>query len=122
MRGFEENALGPPDQFGRAFGGNLLTAASIELIFPNPIKPDAKSIRTSLFLDAGQVYDTHFRDKYLNGKSRIGRPNGMRYAVGVSLAWHSPLGAPITFSLAKPLNAKAVDEKRSFTFWMGTQF
>lgn len=126
VRGFEENSLGPKDSKfgipGRAYGGNMLAAGTVSLIFPNPIKPDAKSIRTALFLDAGQVYDTHFRDKLLNGTSRPGYKSGLRYSVGISLAWHSPLGAPITFSLAKPINAKAGDEKRSFTFWMGTQF
>lgn len=122
VRGFEENSLGPKDSLGAAFGGNVLTAGTIALIFPNPIKPDAKSIRTSLFLDAGQVYDTHFRDGYLDGTKRIGYPNGMRYSVGLSLAWHTPFGAPITFSVATPLNAKPGDDKRAFTFWMGTQF
>ena len=122
LRGFEENSLGPLDSLGRAFGGNVLVAGTAALIFPNPIKPDAKSIRTALFLDAGQVYDTHIRERLLNGRPRIRRPNDIRFSVGISLTWNSPLGAPLSFSLAKPLNAKPGDEKRAFTFWMGTQF
>lgn len=123
VRGFEENSLGPKDSFGRAFGGNVLLAGTAALIFPNPIKPDAQSVRTSLFLDAGQVYDTQFRQTVINGVKVSRNPAGLRYSVGVSLSWHTPLGgAPLSFSLAKPLNAKPGDEVRYFTFWMGTQF
>jgi outer membrane protein insertion porin family len=122
VRGFEENSLGPKDTMGRSFGGNAMVAGTAALIFPNPIKPDAKSVRTALFFDAGQVYDTRDRGKDNNGLSFRHKSNGLRYSLGVSLAWHSPLGAPLTFSLAKPLNVKAGDERRTFNFWMGTQF
>jgi len=124
VRGFEENSLGPRDTSPavRAFGGNAFMAVTAAMIFPNPIKPDIQSVRTSLFLDAGQVYDTRNRKKVVNGQKVSRNPAGLRYSVGVSLTWHSPLGAPLTFSLAKPLNAKRGDEKRLFTFWMGTQF
>lgn len=133
VRGYEENSLGPketlqgPDKkafFGpRAIGGNTLIAGSVSLIFPNPIVPDAKSVRTALFFDAGQVYDTRFRHTKLNGQEVSRNPQGLRYSVGLSLTWHTPLGgAPLTFSLAKPLNAKKGDKKRYFTFWMGGQF
>jgi outer membrane protein insertion porin family len=126
VRGYEENSLGPKDSRGRALGGNLLACATASLIFPNPIKPDAKSVRTALFLDAGQVYDTRHRrrlGKNLPRSTRKSRLAGdIRYSVGVTLTWNSPLGAPLTFSLAQPLNAKRGDEKRIFTFWMGTQF
>lgn len=122
VRGFEENSLGPRDSLGRALGGNALVAGTAALIFPNPIKPDAKSVRTALFLDAGQVYDTRNQVVVINGQTISHRVNGMRYSVGVSLTWHSPLGAPLTFSLAKPLNPKPGDLTRTFTFWMGTQF
>lgn len=122
VRGFEENSLGPRDSNGRALGGNALVAASASLIFPNPIKPDAKSVRTALFLDAGQVYDTRNLVQVINGQTLSHRVNGLRYSAGVSLTWHSPLGAPLTFSLARPLNLKPGDVRRSFNFWMGTQF
>lgn len=122
VRGFEENSLGPRDSLGRALGGNALVAGTAALIFPNPIKPDAKSVRTALFLDAGQVYDTRNQVVVINGQTISHRVNGLRYSVGVSLTWHSPLGAPLTFALAKPLNPKPGDQRRTFTFWMGTQF
>jgi outer membrane protein insertion porin family len=122
VRGFEENSLGPRDSLGRAFGGNALVAGTAALIFPNPIKPDAKSVRTALFFDAGQVYDTRNQVVVINGQTISHKVNGLRYSVGVSLTWHSPLGAPLTFALAKPLNMKPGDQRRTFTFWMGTQF
>lgn len=123
VRGFEENSLGPKDSDGRAFGGNTLLAGSASIIFPNPIKPDAKSIRTALFFDAGQVYDTRNRYTVVNGVRMSRNPQGLRYSVGISLTWHTPLGgAPLSFSLAKPMNVKAGDKKRPFTFWMGGQF
>jgi outer membrane protein insertion porin family len=116
-------SLGPKDSLGRSFGGNALVAASASIIFPNPIKPDLRSVRTALFLDAGQVYDTRYRRKLVNNVSVSRNSQGLRYSVGVSLTWHTPLaGAPLSFSLAKPLNAKPGDEKRHFNFWMGTQF
>jgi len=113
VRGFEENSLGPKDSFGRAFGGNALISGTAALIFPNPIAPDAKTVRTALFFDVGQVYDTRKR----GGRAKT---DGLRFSLGGSFTWHSPLGAPITFVWAKPLNFKAGDERRSFTFWMGT--
>ncbi len=124
VRGYEENSLGPKDSMGRSFGGNALVAGTASFIFPNPIKPDAKSLRTALFFDAGQVYDTRYRKKLVNGVYYARNPKGLlRYSVGLSLTWHTPLGgAPLSFSLAKPLNSKPGDEIRHFTFWMGTQF
>ena len=120
IRGFEESSLGPKDSSGRSFGGNALILGTASLIFPNPIKPDAKSIRTALFLDAGQVYDTSYRKSIVNGASR--NPKGLRYAAGISLTWNTPLGAPLSFSFAKPINAKRGDETRYFAFSMATQF
>lgn len=119
VRGFEENSLGPRDSLTRAFGGNALAAGTIALIFPNPIKPDIKSIRTALFLDAGQVYDTHNRLWSCNGVPINHKVNGFRYSVGVSVSWNSPFGL-LTVSLAQPLNAKPGDRKQPIAFSMGT--
>jgi outer membrane protein insertion porin family len=116
VRGFEENSLGPKDSNGRSFGGNALMLGTASLIFPNP----AKSVRTALFLDAGQVYDTNYRKSIVNGASRNSR--GLRYSAGLSLTWNTPLGAPLSFSLAKPLKLRPGDEKRYFAFSMATQF
>jgi len=76
-----------------------------------------------LFLDAGQVYDTRYRERSVGNATLKRNPAGLRYSAGLSLTWHTPLaGAPLSFSLAKPLKRKPGDEVRYFTFWMGTQF
>lgn len=114
VRGFEEKSLGPIDSQGNPFGGNLLVNLKNEIIFPVPFKPDLESVRPSLFLDIGQVYDT------LRVSSKRAH-DGLRYAVGLSVAINTPLGAPLVLSFAKPLNAKKYDSKEmfSFTFSMG---
>jgi len=123
VRGYGENSLGPRDSNGGAMGGNALAAGTAALIFPNPIKPDAQSVRTALFLDVGQVYDTHKRKGPTDTIAPTKQAVAFRYSVGLSVAWHLPiLGAPLTVSLAKPLNPKAGDEKRSFSFWVGTSW
>lgn len=96
---------------GRTLGGNLLLLGKAALIFPVPFYPDVKSMRPSLFVDAGQVYNTHKNPK---------RYGHLRYSVGASLTWNSPFGTPLVFSLAKPLNAKPGEEKKYFQFTMGT--
>ena len=121
VRGYEENNLGPKDSTGRSFGGNAMVAATINLIFPNPIKPDAESVRTALFFDVGQVYDTKVRRPLGDGGTVQQRNSCLRYTVGLSLSWNSPMG-PIMFSLAKPLNAKSGDQKRSFAIGAATHF
>ena len=127
IRGFGEKSLGSLDSKGEPFGGNLLVVGKASFIFSPPFYPDAKSVRTALFLDAGQVYDTNYRYSYnpntgdqLDKKSR--NPHGLRYSVGVSLTWHSPLGVPILISIANPINAKKSDHKHRFSFSFGTQF
>lgn len=109
VRGFEEKSLGPRDSYGRPFGGNALVNFRGAFIFPVPFKPDLENIRTSLFMDAGQVYDTYkIASRRANG--------GLRYAVGLSVEINTPLGAPIVLSLAKALNAKPYDSKEMFAF------
>jgi len=122
VRGFKENTLGPKDDKGLPFGGNTLVSGTVSLIFPTPFMPDSKSVRTALFFDAGQVYDTRYRTRVLNGVTIHRNPTGLRYSVGASVLWNSPFG-PITLSLAAPLNAKkGVDSKEPFAFSAGTTF
>ena len=57
VRGFRESRLGPKDQFGNPFGGNLRITSQNELIFPMPAKW-AQTARVSAFFDIGNVYET----------------------------------------------------------------
>ena len=115
LRGFEERSLGPKDSQHRPIGGNLLVNFRTAVIFPVPFKPDLENVRPSLFMDIGQVYDTY--NKYNRDPNR-----GLRYAAGVSVAINTPLGVPVTLSLAKPLNAKKNDQKETFSFTFAANY
>lgn len=123
VRGFEERSLGPLSSQNTPFGGNFLIEGRAQIIFPPPFFPDAKNVRTALFLDAGQVYDMQGKE-FSNGvvSSAIQNPKGIRYSAGVSLTWNTPLNMPIAFSFAWPLNKKPSDQLKIFAFSLGTQF
>ena len=57
VRGYRESRLGPKDQFGNPYGGNLRVASQNELIFPMPGKWRS-SARVSAFFDIGNVFET----------------------------------------------------------------
>ena len=54
VRGFRESRLGPTDQFGNPYGGNMRVTSQNELIFPMPAKWRS-SARVSAFFDMGGV-------------------------------------------------------------------
>ena len=61
MRGYESGTLGPKvyDEYGEkiSYGGNKKANVSAELLFPMPGIKDSRSVRLSLFADAGSVWD-----------------------------------------------------------------
>jgi outer membrane protein insertion porin family len=108
VRGYETSAIGPKDSLGNALGGRTLTVANAEYYFPMPGLEKDKSVRLSVFVDAGQVSDNFdFKET--------------RYSAGVGLSWFSPVG-PIKISLGKALNAKPEDRTQLFQFSLGTTF
>lgn len=120
VRGYEGNSLGPLDTYQHngvtdhnPTGGNALATASLGLIFPNFI---SDSVRTLIFVDAGNVYNTWDNKKYLGSGS-----GPLRYSSGVELDWLSPLG-PIELSVAKALNARHGDSLEFFQFSLGANF
>lgn len=121
VRGYDANSLGrnaiqPPELSFRRdtpFGGNVLTEASAELIFPVPFAAGSRSMRTSLFIDGGNVFDT--RRGFDPALDEI------RYAAGVSFQWITAIG-PLGFSLAEPINAQEGDDTQRFQFSLGQQF
>ena len=56
IRGFRESRLGPKDQFGNPYGGNMKVVNRNELILPMPAKWRSTA-RVSLFLDQGNVFN-----------------------------------------------------------------
>lgn len=137
VRGFETNTLGPrstdpevdlngdgiPDPiFSREpppFGGNLLTEASLELIFPLPFVEETGQFRPVIFVDAGNVFNTNCPDVSLICNDFDA--DELRYSVGMSVTWLTGLG-PMTFGIAKPFNEGEFDETESFQFELGRTF
>jgi len=101
------------------FGGNVLVEASAEILFPMPFVKDRRSIRSALFLDAGNVFNTNCRANQINC---FGVDAGeLRYSVGIGVTWLSGFG-PLTFAIAKPLNASETDRREVFQFTLGRGF
>ncbi|KAA0693117.1 outer membrane protein assembly factor BamA [Halopseudomonas laoshanensis] len=134
VRGFRDSTLGPkstpsdndPDRDELPFGGNIKVTGGAELIFPVPFIQDQSALRTVLFLDVGNVYDTYCTSTTLPsgdnnpgcGKVDVG---DLRYSAGVGLSWITALG-PLGFSLAAPLNSESADDTQVFQFTLGQTF
>lgn len=127
--------LGPDHDFiqtsRRSVGGNAIAIAGLELIVPTPFLDEgfSNSVRTSIFIDAGNVWDTEFdlnsykdlnsieREK-IDDYSDAGR---YRASAGLSVQWLSPMG-PMIFSFAKTLKEIESDDTEFFSFNIGQTF
>ncbi len=101
-------------------GGNILIAGGAEYIFPLPFVKDQSQLRSSVFVDAGNVYaDTC----YLSTTQGCGSVDLAQMAVslGVGVTWYSPMG-PLSFSLAAPLKKQDGAETQIFQFSLGQTF
>ncbi|GGP58514.1 outer membrane protein assembly factor BamA [Shewanella algicola] len=126
---------GDPDSLyvseGNSIGGNAIATASFEMIVPTPFLDEAytNSVRTSFFVDAGNVWDTEFDyDGYrylpadqFNQLSDYSDPERIRASWGMSVQWLSPMG-PMVFSLAWPIKEYEDDETEIFSFNIGKTF
>jgi outer membrane protein insertion porin family len=109
VRGFANNSLGPiSSSDGKPLGGQILSTASAELIFP--LFNDMPSVRTSLFVDVGNVHKS--------GEFTLG---GLRASGGLNLSWLTPVG-PLTLVLATPLKQKTADITQSTHITLGRSF
>lgn len=120
VRGYEANSLGPratPHPLDPSdpapFGGNIEVEGGAELIFPMPFVKDARSMRSSFFVEGGNVFDVD--------RGYDPAINELRYSAGIGFQWITPIG-PLAFSLAKPLNKKPGDDTQMFQFSLGQQF
>jgi outer membrane protein insertion porin family len=111
VRGFEANTLGPRDSRGEALGGSFKVVGRAELILPVPFIKETRSFRLTSFFDFGNVY----------GPDEDFEFDTIRYSLGVSAIWLSPLG-PLTVSIAAPLNTQPLDDEQAFQFTFGTSF
>ncbi|WP_434770944.1 outer membrane protein assembly factor BamA [Pseudomonas entomophila] len=138
VRGFKDNTLGPrstpsrgegnpggrpgtiadPDQDPLAFGGNVLVQGGAELLFPLPFVKDQRSLRTSVFWDVGNVFDTNCDSKRNCPSVGFG---DMASSVGLGVTWITALG-PLSFSLAMPIKKPDDAETQVFQFSLGQTF
>lgn len=108
VRGYEANTLGPLDSLGNTIGGNELIIGSAGLIVPNPGQDHG--VRTTLFVDAGNVYNTQ------QGSPNL---NKLRYSTGLQVLWWTPLNIPLVFSIAHPFHTEPGDALDPFQFTLG---
>jgi len=111
IRGYKSFSVGPLDAEGNALGGTRKISGSVEVFFPMPGAQQDKSLRLSVFVDAGQTYAA--AQKFDLGD--------LRYAAGLGLAWSSPFG-PLRISIAQPLNRKTGDRVERLQLNVGTAF
>jgi outer membrane protein insertion porin family len=132
VRGFVAGTLGPRDQFGNPFGGNLQAIGRAEVILPLPAKFQ-QAARLSLFYDIGSVFSTSDRFAFY-GPDQVTpvdydfKYDKLKQSTGVAVQWLAPLGL-FRFSYAFPLNAYTQtnpfiwpDETEAFQFSVGQAF
>lgn len=111
------------EDYGRtrgAFGGNVIIEGGAEILFPLPFIKDQRSLQSTLFLDAGNVFDTHCGERQRNCYA-VGLDQ-MKASFGIGLTWISSFG-PMTFALAKPISKEnEYDRKEVFQFSLGQTF
>ena len=126
VRGVKRNTLGPQDtplfpdfDDSDAFGGNVRIEGGAEILFPVPFMGDRRNMQMSVFLDAGNIFDTDCGDFQKNCFAPdLGE---LRYSTGVSGIWLSGFG-PIQISFATILNEGSDDETEFFQFSFGQAF
>jgi outer membrane protein insertion porin family len=116
VRGYQGYTLGPRDSNSMSYGGNMLANATVNLIFPNYL---SDNVRTSAFVDAGNVYSS-LNNRGFGGGSTNSGP--IRYSAGIDMVWLTPFGAPIELSLAQPINKRPNDDREIFQFSLGANF
>ena len=141
VRGFEINTLGPRetpftliDEDGNTsfvnnrdadprtrdpIGGNVLITGRAELLVPLPFLQNNRSVQSSIFFDAGNVFDTNCGA----GQIFCHAPSlsELRYSGGFAVTWLSGFG-PLSFSLSKAANFEEGEEQQLFQFSLGQTF
>ena len=133
VRGYKESRLGPKDDFGRPFGGNLKVIGRAEVLIPLPQKFET-SARLSWFYDIGNIFSTGNRYTFSGRSGPFGPPvdykfgyDKLKHSTGIAVQWLAPLGV-FRFSYAVPLNAYKgdsnlyPDEDEPFQFSVGQAF
>lgn len=114
VRGYDSYSLGPQDSLGNSLGGNLLVTGSLGVVLPHPLSQE--TVRTTLFVDVGNVYQRGLSSSLKGSKS-----GKLRYSAGVGVDWRSPFG-PLSFSIAKPIKKARNDQEEMFQFTVTSGF
>lgn len=102
-----------------AFGGNVLIEGGAEILFPLPFIKDQRSVQTTFFVDAGNVFDTNCGELQINCYDvDLDR---LSSSFGLGLTWISGFG-PMTFSISRPLHKNELDRREAFQFSLGQTF
>ncbi|QJC32891.1 outer membrane protein assembly factor BamA [Enterobacteriaceae endosymbiont of Donacia semicuprea] len=137
IRGFKNNSIGPKAVYysskehycnnkkticlsDNSIGGNFLININNELIMPVPFIKDKykKEIKSSIFLDIGNLVDTSWKNDYLSKLYKIPKFSTftkIKASIGFSLKWYSRFGK-ITLSYAYPLKMEKTDKIEFFQF------
>ena len=127
VRGYKDNTLGPRgtpsplDSYSRfdPIGGNVLVEPSAEILFPLPFVKDRQQIKSVLFFDAGNVFNTNCA--VISVICNDIEDGELRYSAGLAVTWITGF-APLSFALAFPFNEKSGDESEVFQFEIGRTF
>lgn len=112
VRGFKNNSLGERySDTNSVKGGAFETTATLGLVTPFILAPNNESLKTELFVDAGNVF----------ASPKAFDADEIRYSAGLALQYYSPFGV-IALSYAQPLNDKPGDEVQKFQFSIGVSY
>ena len=104
-----------------SIGGAYLVEGGFDLIFKLPFLEDQRSVRTSMFIDVGNVFAKDCGDVQININCSELDMKELRYSFGVGVTWITQLG-PMSLAIASPGNKGPLDETEGFQFEIGTQF
>ena len=99
-------------------GGKLLIQGGVEVLFQMPFVKDQRSLRTSVFWDVGNVFDTNCKGDTQDCDISF---SNMASSVGLGVTWVTALG-PLSFSLAMPIKKPNDAETQVFQFSLGQTF
>lgn len=137
IRGFQTNSIGPKAVYysskkyhcnngkticlsNNSIGGNFLFNLNNELIFPISFFDNQyiEQIKSSFFLDVGNLIDTSWKNNYLFKLYKIPNFNifsQIRSSIGLSFQFHTPFG-DINISFAYPFKKYKTDKIQFFQF------
>jgi outer membrane protein insertion porin family len=105
-----------------------LIQGGAELLFPLPFVKDQRSLRTSLFWDVGNVFNSRCESTSntiaaSNVKTQCNdiSLSNLASSVGVGVTWVTALG-PLSFALAMPIKKPDDAETQVFQFSLGQTF